>query len=118
MLQQLKRGDLRQVQHVPDFEAGGSDPQSAVVAHAEIAHRVRLQRAAGKQKKQAQLCFHYNGPYVPNTNLGFMKRVITAQDIPASGEMRIPIGSIITPSARDVADARGVRLLELPADRN
>jgi ribose 5-phosphate isomerase B len=46
-----------------------------------------------------------------------MKRVITAQDIPASGEMRIPIGSIITPSARDVAEARGVRLLEIPADQ-
>lgn len=46
-----------------------------------------------------------------------MKRVITAQDVPASGEMRIAIGSIITASARDVAAARGVRLLELPADQ-
>jgi ribose 5-phosphate isomerase B len=46
-----------------------------------------------------------------------MKRVITAQDVAASGEMRVPIGSIITPSARDVAESRGVRILEVPADQ-
>ncbi len=43
-----------------------------------------------------------------------MKRVITAQDIPASGEMRVPVGSIITASARETAAARGVRIAELP----
>jgi len=46
-----------------------------------------------------------------------MKRVITAVDIPAAGDLRVPLGSIITASARDVAGARGVRILELPEDQ-
>jgi ribose 5-phosphate isomerase B len=46
-----------------------------------------------------------------------MKRVITAIDIPPSGDLRVPTGSIITGSARDVAAARGVRILELPEDQ-
>ena len=43
-----------------------------------------------------------------------MKKVVTAQDIPASGEFRVVLGSIITPSAREVAHARGVRFVEVP----
>jgi len=46
-----------------------------------------------------------------------MKTVITAQDIPAGGELRIPIGSIVTSSAREAAAARNVRILELPEDQ-
>jgi ribose 5-phosphate isomerase B len=46
-----------------------------------------------------------------------MKRVITAQDVPDSGEMRIPEGSIVTASAREVAASRGVRIVEMPADQ-
>jgi ribose 5-phosphate isomerase B len=46
-----------------------------------------------------------------------MRRVITAEDVPASGEWRIPIGAIVTPSAREVAAERGVRLLELPQEQ-
>ncbi len=46
-----------------------------------------------------------------------MKRVITAQDIPPGGEFRIPLGSIVTPSARETAAARGVRIVEIPADQ-
>ena len=46
-----------------------------------------------------------------------MKRVITAQDVPAAGELRIPIGSLVTPSAREVAEGRGVRIVELPEDQ-
>jgi len=46
-----------------------------------------------------------------------MKRVITAQDVPASGELRVPIGSIVTPSAREVAASRGVPIRELPEDQ-
>jgi ribose 5-phosphate isomerase B len=46
-----------------------------------------------------------------------MKTVITAQDIPAGGELRIPIGSIVTASARETAAARGVHILELPEDQ-
>src|ERR1017187_3016012 len=36
-----------------------------------------------------------------------MKRVITVQDVPGGGELRVPVGTIITPSAREVAAARG-----------
>ncbi|MBZ5726625.1 MAG: ribose 5-phosphate isomerase B [Acidobacteriia bacterium] len=46
-----------------------------------------------------------------------MKRVITAQDVPEGGDLRVPIGSIITPSAREVAAERGVRIVELPEDQ-
>ncbi|HXS97597.1 MAG TPA: ribose 5-phosphate isomerase B [Candidatus Limnocylindrales bacterium] len=46
-----------------------------------------------------------------------MKRVITAQDVPLGGELRIPTGSIVTPSAREVAAGRGVRIVELPEDQ-
>jgi len=45
-----------------------------------------------------------------------MKRVVTAQDVPVSGEVRVPVGSIVTESAREVAAARGVRIVELPGD--
>ena len=37
-----------------------------------------------------------------------MKQVITAQDVPASGELRVPTGTIVTPSAAEVASSRGV----------
>jgi ribose 5-phosphate isomerase B len=46
-----------------------------------------------------------------------MKRVITAQDVPAGGELRVPTGTIITPSAYEIAASRGVRILEVPADQ-
>jgi len=46
-----------------------------------------------------------------------LKRVVTEQDIPPGGEFQIPLGSIVTPSAREAAAARGVRIVEIPADR-
>jgi ribose 5-phosphate isomerase B len=46
-----------------------------------------------------------------------MKRVITAVDIPAAGDLRVPVGTIVTASAREVAADRGVRILELPEDQ-
>lgn len=46
-----------------------------------------------------------------------MRRVITAGDIPEAGELRVPLDAIVTPSARDTAAARGVRILELPEDQ-
>src|ERR1700690_3741636 len=46
-----------------------------------------------------------------------MRRVITAQDIPPAGELRIAVGSIVTASAREVAAARGVRLVEVAEDQ-
>jgi len=42
-----------------------------------------------------------------------MKQVITAQDVPADGEFRVVRGAIVTPSARELMAARGVRLLEV-----
>ena len=46
-----------------------------------------------------------------------MRTVITEGDIPLAGELRVILGSIITPSARDAARERGVRILELPAEQ-
>jgi len=42
-----------------------------------------------------------------------MRRVITVQDVPPGGELRIPADSIVTPSARELIDQRGIRLVEL-----
>ena len=44
-----------------------------------------------------------------------MRAVITEADIPLAGEFPIAAGSIVTPSARDLARERGVVLRELPA---
>jgi ribose 5-phosphate isomerase B len=46
-----------------------------------------------------------------------MKRVVTAQDIPAGGELRVPVGTIVTASAHETAAARGVRIVELPEEQ-
>jgi ribose 5-phosphate isomerase B len=46
-----------------------------------------------------------------------MKRVITAGDVPAGGELRVPVGAIVTPSAYETAASRGVRIVEMPEDQ-
>jgi ribose 5-phosphate isomerase B len=46
-----------------------------------------------------------------------MKRVITAEDVPHGGELRVPVGTIVTSSAREVAAGRGVRIVEVPDDQ-
>jgi len=46
-----------------------------------------------------------------------MKKVITAQDLPATGDFPLVRGSIITPAARELAAARGVRFLEVAEDQ-
>ena len=46
-----------------------------------------------------------------------MRKVITAHDVPGGGDFRIPAGSLVTPSAREAAAERGVRILELPEDQ-
>jgi ribose 5-phosphate isomerase B len=46
-----------------------------------------------------------------------MKSVITAQDVPETGDFRVPRGSVVTPSARELMAARGVRLLEVSEDQ-
>lgn len=42
-----------------------------------------------------------------------MRAVITVGDIPASGELRVRHGAIITPSARDLAKELGVKIIEM-----
>lgn len=46
-----------------------------------------------------------------------MPAVITECDVPLSGELKIAIGTIVTPSARDLARTRGVTLTEVPKDQ-
>ena len=46
-----------------------------------------------------------------------MKQVIIAADVPASGELKIAPGTIVTPSARDLAGDRGVKIVEVPEDQ-
>jgi ribose 5-phosphate isomerase B len=45
-----------------------------------------------------------------------MRRVITAADIPAQGEMRVERGALWTPSARDLARERGIAVIEMAAE--
>jgi ribose 5-phosphate isomerase B len=45
-----------------------------------------------------------------------MRRVITYQDIPASGELQVPLGAILTDSARDAAAERGVKIIPIAED--
>jgi ribose 5-phosphate isomerase B len=42
-----------------------------------------------------------------------MRSVIAEQDIPACGELKVARDAIITPSARDLAAQRGVRIIEV-----
>lgn len=42
-----------------------------------------------------------------------MRHVVTAIDVPLAGELRIPIGTIVTPSAYDVARERGIPIIEV-----
>jgi ribose 5-phosphate isomerase B len=53
--------------------------------------------------------FRYNSDFV-------MRNVVTGQDIPASGELKIPKGSIVTAAARETAEARGVKIVEAPVE--
>ncbi|MCC6363315.1 MAG: ribose 5-phosphate isomerase B [Bryobacterales bacterium] len=45
-----------------------------------------------------------------------MRNVVTASDIPLSGELKIAIGTIVTPSAADLARERGVVVREVRPD--
>ena len=45
-----------------------------------------------------------------------MRKVITAAEVPLSGELRISRESIITPSARDAIRERAIKIVEVPAD--
>ncbi|MBL8179910.1 MAG: ribose 5-phosphate isomerase B [Bryobacterales bacterium] len=43
-----------------------------------------------------------------------MRKVLTATDIPLTGEVRVAIGTIVTPSARDLIRERGLAFREVP----
>lgn len=42
-----------------------------------------------------------------------MRRIIIQEDIPDSGELKVPRDSIVTPAARELADVRGVLIKEV-----
>ncbi|MEK7403966.1 MAG: ribose 5-phosphate isomerase B [Acidobacteriota bacterium] len=44
-----------------------------------------------------------------------MRKVITERDLPESGELKVEAGTIFTPSARDAAAARGIRIVAATA---
>jgi ribose 5-phosphate isomerase B len=46
-----------------------------------------------------------------------MRTVVTAGDIPSGGELKVPAGAIVTPSARETAAARGVRIVEVSEEQ-
>jgi ribose 5-phosphate isomerase B len=46
-----------------------------------------------------------------------MRAVITESDIPHAGDLKIARGAIVTPSARDLARERGVKLIEVAPDQ-
>lgn len=46
-----------------------------------------------------------------------VKELITVADVPASGDLTVATGTIVTPSARDLAKDRGVRIVEVPAEQ-
>jgi ribose 5-phosphate isomerase B len=46
-----------------------------------------------------------------------MKAVITERDVPISGDLTVAAGTIITPSARDLAALRGLKIIEVPRDQ-
>ena len=45
-----------------------------------------------------------------------MRRVITSGDVPVSGEWHVPKDAVWTPSARDLARERGIRVTEAAVD--
>src|SRR5713226_3471515 len=94
-----------------------ADRNFCVVADAEVTHRVRRQRRSRRQRKHKNKQFHYNSSYELNRGCGLMRQVLTYQDIPLSGELQVPIGTVITPSARDLAAERGVKIVALPASQ-
>jgi deoxyribose-phosphate aldolase len=40
-------------------------------------------------------------------------RWVTSEDVPRSGELRVPAGTILTPAARELAEARAIRIVAL-----
>jgi deoxyribose-phosphate aldolase len=44
-------------------------------------------------------------------------RWVTSEDVPRSGTLRVALGAIFTPSARELAEARAIRIIEVPPDQ-
>lgn len=42
-----------------------------------------------------------------------MRHVVTEQDVPESGALRVPAGTIVTPSAKDLIARRGIEIIEM-----
>src|SRR5579871_6683178 len=40
-------------------------------------------------------------------------RWVTSEDVPRTGELRVPAGAIFTPAARELAESRAIRIIEL-----
>jgi ribose 5-phosphate isomerase B len=46
-----------------------------------------------------------------------MKSVVTTQDVPTGGDLRVAVGTLVTAAAREMAAERGVRIIEVPEDQ-
>jgi ribose 5-phosphate isomerase B len=44
-------------------------------------------------------------------------RWVTSEDIPRAGELRVAVGAVFTAAARELAQARAIRIIEVPADQ-
>src|SRR5262249_12562403 len=114
LLKQLKCRNLSQIKNIADGGAVRIEFETSIVADAEVPHGLRERRHNRQRTNGPQVpVFHYNVPYEFYSGSGFMRQVVTAQDIPAEGELRVQAGSLITASARETAAARGVRIVEL-----
>ena len=92
---------VQQARQVIGLRVAGLRGQSALCLRCQ---------ARGQKNRQRKVPFHYNSPY---ELYSVMKQVITAQDVPAGGDLRVARGAIVTPSARELMAARGVRLFEV-----
>jgi len=44
-------------------------------------------------------------------------RWVTSDDLPRAGELRVAKGAVFTPAARELAEARAIRIVEVPEDQ-
>lgn len=100
-------------QHPDSDRPALKHPRQVIPADGRRLREKRRGRGAEEEKRRQDSSFHYNGAYDFTAQAHCMKRVITAIDIPLSGDLRVPTGSIVTASAREIAASRGVRILEV-----
>jgi len=114
LLQQLKTGDFGEIEDVLDPRASGRDLDARIMVHTEVAHGVGGQGGGQREKERPGARFHYNRSLRILRRFGFMHWV-TSEDVPRTGELRVPAGAIFTPSARELAEARAIRIIETRA---